>query len=150
MIRATRKTIAAAVGAALLGAMAPAAAWAAQDDDVIAYRQNLMKAVDAQTAALGMILSGAVPPDNLVSHLDTIALIAASMPASFEPKVVGGESSAEVWAKWADFSERINTFAANTAKVAKIAREQGQDAIMSDLAVALSCKACHDVYRTKK
>lgn len=127
-----------------------AAASAAEDKDIIEYRQHIMKSLDAQTAVLGMILSGAAPEDNLVSHLDTIALIAQGSLQSFEAKVPGGESTPEVWAKWADFSQRMNTFAAATAKVAKTAREQGKDAIMGDIAVALSCKSCHDIYRVKK
>lgn len=123
---------------------------AADESDAIAYRQHIMKAMDAQTAALGMILSGAIPPENLVSHLDAIAQMAATGLDSFKPKVPGGESSPDVWAKWADFETRMNAFAANTAKVAKIARDQGQDAVMSELATALSCKSCHDLYRAKR
>lgn len=138
------------IAAALSGGVAPLAANAAEDKDAIAYRQHIMKALDAQTAALGMTLSGAIPPDNLVSHLETIAAIAASALDSFKLKVPGGESNPEVWAKWSDFESRMNAFAANTAKVAKLGREQGQDAIMSDLTNALSCKPCHDLYRTKQ
>lgn len=125
------------------------AASAAEDKDTIEYRQHIMKSLDAQVAILGMILSGAAPEDNLVSHLDTIAMIAQGALQSFEAKVPGGESSPEVWAKWADYSQRMNSFAAATAKVAKIAREQGKDAIMGEVAGALSCKSCHDVYRKK-
>lgn len=121
----------------------------ADDKDTIEYRQHIMKSLDAQVAILGMILSGAAPEDNLVSHLDTIALIAQGSLQSFQAKVPGGESTPEVWTKWADFSQRMDTFAAATLKVAKIAREQGKDAIMGEVAGALSCKSCHDVYRTK-
>lgn len=133
----------------MAGLLAPFAA-AADDKDTIDYRQRGMRAMDAQVAALGMVLSGAIPDDNLVSHLDTIAELASGSLKSFEAKVQGGESSPAVWEKWADYSQRMQTFAAATAKVAKIAREQGKDAIMSELAPALSCKSCHDVYRLKK
>ncbi|MCA0201120.1 MAG: cytochrome c [Proteobacteria bacterium] len=132
---------------AVLGGAANALA--AEDKDLIDYRQHIMKSLDAQVAILGMILSGAAPEDNLVSHLDTIALIAQGTLQSFEAKAPGGESSPEVWAKWPDFSQRMNAFAAATAKVAKMAREQGKDAIMGEVAGALSCKSCHDVYRVK-
>ncbi|MGE3476362.1 MAG: cytochrome c [Rhodospirillaceae bacterium] len=127
-----------------------ASALAAEDKDTIEYRQHIMKALDAQVAVLGMILSGAAPEDNLQSHLDTIALISQGALQSFEAKVPGGESTPEVWTKWADFQQRMNTFAAATVKVATIMREQGKDAIMSEVAPALSCKSCHDVYRVKK
>ncbi len=134
----------------LVAIMAGSASAYADDKDTIEYRQHIMKALDAQVAVLGMILSGAAPEDNLLSHLDTIALIAQGSLQSFQAKAPGGDSSPEVWAKWDDFSKRMNTFAAATAKVAKIAREQGKDAIMSEVAPALSCKSCHDVYRVKK
>jgi len=147
----TRRAIkAAAIATVLFSTLSPIAAGAAEDKDVIAYRQGIMKALDAQTAALGMMLSGAIPPDNLVSHLETIALIAASSLESFRPNVPGGESNPEVWAKWADFETRMNDFSTNIAKVAKLGKEQGQDAIMNDLAPALSCKSCHDHYRKKQ
>lgn len=142
--------ITAVIATLLFSAVAPLPASAAEDKDTIEYRQHIMKALDAQTAALGMTLSGAIPPDNLVSHLETIALIAAGALDSFKLKVPGGESNPEVWTKWADFEARMNAFATNTAKVAKLGREQGQDAVMSDLATALSCKSCHDLYRTKQ
>ena len=128
---------------------AVSSARAAEDKDAIEYRQHVMRSLDAQTAVLGMILSGAVPDDNLVNHLETIALIAQVSLATFDAKVPGGESSPEVWAKWPDFSERMKTFATNTAKVAKMAKEQGKDAIMGELTGALTCKSCHDVYRKK-
>lgn len=143
------KNVIGAACLALCGMGLPLSA-SADDKDVIAYRQHIMRALDAQTAALGMVLSGAVPEDNLVSHLETIAVSAQAGLASFEAKIAGGESSPDVWAKWPDFSTRMNAFAANTAKVAKMAREQGKDAIMGEIATALSCKSCHDAYRVKK
>jgi cytochrome c556 len=133
---------------AICAAAAPPIA-AAEDKDAIEYRQHVMKSLDAQTAVLGMILSGAVPDDNLVNHLETIAMIAQHTLATFEAKVPGGESNPEVWSKWPDFSDRMKTFATNTARVAKIAKEQGKDAIMSELTGALTCKSCHDTYRAK-
>jgi cytochrome c556 len=150
MTRAGRIVRTLVLAAPLFAAILPFPIKAAEDKDAIEYRQHIMRAMDAQTAALGMTLSGAIPPDNLVSHLETIALIASSALDSFKPKVPGGESSPEVWAKWADYEARMNTFAAATAKIAKLGREQGPDAVMSDLATALSCKSCHDVYRLKK
>jgi cytochrome c556 len=122
----------------------------AEDEDVIEYRQHIMKTLEAQSAALGQILSGAVPDDNLVAHLDTLALTASTALRSFEPKVQGGESKPEVWAKWPDFSKRMKDFADKTAQTAKIAKQQGKEAATEHVMEALSCKSCHDVYRAKK
>lgn len=144
----TFKSGLAAFGVLLVSAVP--AAQSAEPKDAIDYRQHVMRAMDAQTAALGMTLSGAIPDDNLVSHLETIALIAAGALASFEAKVPGGESSPDVWTKWDDFSQRMTAFASATAKAAQTAREQGKDAVMGEIAAALSCKQCHDAYRVKK
>lgn len=135
---------------ALGTSLIPWSASAAEENDNIKYRQHVMRALDAQTAVVGMILSGAVPEDNFVSHLDSIALMASGALAGFEAKVPGGESSPDVWEKWPDFSQRMKSFAESTARAAKIAREQGKDAVMGEIASALSCKSCHDVYRLKK
>ena len=142
------KNFAAAV---VLAALAPITqAYAYDDKDVIDYRQHVMKALDEQTAAFGMVVSTLVENDNAISHLETIALTAKTALKSFEPKVAGGESKPEVWAQWKDFSDRMNAFAVATEKLVQTARTQGQAAMMQDMVGALACKGCHDVYRNKK
>jgi cytochrome c556 len=133
------------LGLALLPALTPAAA---ADKDVVAYRQHIMKTLNEQTAALGQILSGVVPDDNVLSHLDALALTASTALKAFEPKVPGGESKPEVWSNWADFSKRMKDFAEKTALMAKAGREEGKDAGLTHAIDALSCKSCHDTYST--
>jgi cytochrome c556 len=122
----------------------------ADDQDVIDYRRHIMETLKSQTAALGMIMSGAIPDDNAVAHIDNIALTAATALKSFEPKVEGGDAKPEVWSQWDDFSSRMNDFAAKTAAMSKTAHEQGKDEALLQAMDALSCKQCHDVYRVKK
>ena len=109
-----------------------------------------METLKAQTAALGMIMSGAIPDDNVVAHIDIIAETAATALKAFEPKVEGGDAKAEVWAKWDDFSARMNEFAAKTAAMSKTAHEKGKDEALLQAVDALTCKQCHDDYRVKK
>lgn len=123
---------------------------AADDQDVIDYRRHIMETLDAQTAALGMIMSGAIPDDNVVAHMDIIAQAAATALKAFEPKVEGGDARPEVWARWDDFSARMNDFAAKTATMAKTAHEQGKDEALLLAMDALTCKQCHDDYRIKR
>jgi cytochrome c556 len=127
----------------------PAAA-AGDDQDVIDYRKHIMNTLDAQVAALGMIMSGAIPDDNAVAHLDIIARAAATSLKSFEPRVEGGDAKPEVWSQWDDFSARMNEFAERTAAMAKTAHEQGKDEALLQAMDALTCKQCHDTYRVKK
>ncbi len=122
----------------------------ADDQDVIDYRRHIMETLKAQTAALGMIMSGAIPDDNAVAHMDIIAEAASTALKAFEPRVEGGDARAEVWAKWDDFSARMNAFAEKTAAMAKTAHEQGKDEALLQVMDALTCKQCHDDYRVKK
>lgn len=122
----------------------------ADDEDTIAYRKHIMKTLDEQTAAIGMIFSGAIPDTNLQLHMDAIAAAAAQGLSAFEPNVPGGDAKPEVWSNWEDFSRRMNEFAEKTASMAKVAREEGTDHA-AELAVdALDCKGCHKVYNSKR
>ena len=122
----------------------------ADDQDVIDYRRHIMETLKAQTAALGMIMSGAIPDDNAVAHIDIIAETAATALKAFGPKVEGGDAKADVWSKWDDFSAHMNEFAAKTAAMSKTAHEKGKDEALLQAVDALTCKQCHDVYRVKK
>ena len=137
------------VAAAVAGLQFSAGAQA-DNQDVIDYRQYIMNTLNEQAAALGEILSGAIPDDNVVSHMDALALTASTALKAFVPKVPGGEARPEVWSQWDDFSRRMNDFAQQTASMAKIAHTQGKDAALAKVMDALSCKKCHDSYRREK
>jgi cytochrome c556 len=134
--------------ATLLGGFAMPAP--ADDADVIAYRQHIMKTLNEQSAALGQILSTAVPDDHVVQHLEAVALTASTALKAFEPKVPGGEAKPDVWKNWPDFAERMQQFAQKTSEVADIAKKEGKDAAVERLFDALTCKSCHDEYREEK
>jgi cytochrome c556 len=122
----------------------------ADDRDVVDYREHVMNTLNEQSEAIGQILSGAVPLDNLAEHLNAIALTASIAVKAFQPKVLGGEAKPDVWANWPDFAKRMNEFARNTAQIAKAAKEPGQGGMNEMIIDALSCKACHDLYRRDK
>ena len=151
------KSAATNIGAAtrvalLLGTVALAGAQpaAADDQDVITYRQLIMKQLDAETEALGMIVAGQIPPDSLASLAKAISYSAKAAGKAFESNVPGGEAKPEVWQKWADFSKRMQAFGKKTEEMAK-ASEGGNVATVTELMVdALPCKQCHDQYRNKK
>jgi cytochrome c556 len=91
-----------------------------------------------------------VPDDNVIAHMDALAITASTALKAFEPKVPGGQAKPEVWSNWTDFSKRMNEFAQGTAAMAKLAHEQGKDAGLAKVMDALSCKKCHDTYRQEK
>jgi cytochrome c556 len=122
----------------------------ADDQDAVSYRQLIMKELDAESAALGMIVSGQVPPDALSLQAKAIANSAKSALKAFEPKVPGGSAKPEVWSKWDDFSKRMQTFAQKSEEMAKVSEGGNVQAVTELMIAALPCKDCHDTYRTKK
>ena len=121
-----------------------------EDQDTIDYRELIMKQLDAESAALGMISSGQIPPDSLSLQAKAIANSAKSALKAFEPRVPGGEAKPEVWTKWDDFSKRMQTFAQKTEEMAKVSESGNVQKVTELMVDALACKACHDVYRNKK
>jgi cytochrome c556 len=122
----------------------------AEDQDVIDYRQLIMKQLDAESAALGMIVAGQIPPDSMALEAKSIANGAKAALKAFEPKVVGGEAKAQVWVKWDDFSQRMQTFVRNTEEMSKAADSGNLSRVTELIVTALPCKECHDVYRKEK
>ena len=125
----------------------------AQDSDpqdVITYRELIMKELDAEAAALGLMVAGQIPPDNLTLQAKAAAAAARSALKAFEPKVPGGEAKPEVWANWADFARRMQAFAQGAEEMAKASEGNNLQAVSSLIVTALPCKECHDTYRNKK
>jgi cytochrome c556 len=122
----------------------------ADDQDAIDYRQLIMKEMDAESAALGMIVAGQIPPDTLALQARALANGAASAVKAFEAKVPGGEAKPDVWSNWDDFLKRMQVFAQKSAEMAK-ASEKGDVQAVSELMIAaMPCKECHEKYRIKK
>jgi len=131
-------------------AAAAAPAFASDPTDVIDYRKHIMKTLGAETQAMMMSLQGKAPAENFTLHAQALASAASTALIAFEPKVPGGESKPEVWAKWDDFSKKMKELAANTADLAKTAQAGGAAAAGPKLQTALTCKGCHDTYREQK
>ena len=123
----------------------------ADDQDVIEYRQHIMIAMDEHAAMLGQIVSYAIPNDNVIVHLESLALIASTALKAFEPKVPGGEAKPEIWSDWVDFSEHMNEFSEKISEAARLAKEvRGKDDALIDILDVMTCKSCHEVYREEK
>jgi cytochrome c556 len=143
------KVFGAAVAALAMFAGLPALQ-AAEDKDVIDYRQNLMKSLGAHSGALGAILQNKVAyGDNLAHHADAIAAAAAAAQLAFKDEVVGGTSSAAVWEDWDDFSARFAQLEKAAMEVSAAAKEGGMAAAGPKVGAMFICKDCHDNYRTK-
>jgi cytochrome c556 len=121
----------------------------ADEEEDIDYRQHIMKTMDEQMAAIQQIVQHKVPADNFATHLQVLAVTAATAKAAFTPASAGGRAKPEVWSKWADFSKRLDELTAASAALAKSASEGGLTPTAAKLDT-LKCQGCHDTYRQKK
>ncbi len=133
---------------ALLGAAAHAES---DPEDIIKYRQNVMKANGAHMAATGAILQGKVGyKARLGEHAKALVAINKDIPGLFPKGSDFGDTKAldAVWSKRADFEKRAK---ASQVKADAFAKAAGS----GDLKLASakfkelsdSCKACHKDYR---
>lgn len=120
----------------------------AADKDVIDYRINIMASIGKQSAALGAVLQGKVPPDNLGGHARSIHVAVQQARKAFVPNVPGGTSKPDVWTNWKDFDERFAKLEAVSLEVAELADKGDRAGAQAKVKEMLTCKTCHDVYRT--
>ncbi len=139
-----------AAGVALLAATTLSGIARADNQDVIDYRQHIMKTLGEQAQSLNMLIQGKGPAENAALHVQIMAVTAATVEAAFKEKVAGGESKADVWGKWDDFSKRAKELSANMADLAKTAQAGGLEAVKGKMATAMTCKGCHETYREQK
>lgn len=133
-------------GVALATLLAVSATVFADDQDVIDYRQHVMKSMGEQLAAIHMILDKKAPADSLAVLMKALAVTATQAEKSFEPKVPGGNSKPVVWSSWPDFAKQLDTLVASTSELAKTAQSGGAAALGPKLGSALNCQSCHDTY----
>lgn len=127
------------------------AASAADDEEIIKYRKNVMKAYAAHMAAAGAIVQGKVDAKGqLGNHAKAMEATTQDIAGMFPAGSDFGETNAldTVWSKRADFDKRAKDTQAKAAAFAKAAG--GGDAAAKFKDLSDSCKACHKDYRKEQ
>lgn len=142
-----------AVGS-ILALLLPMALHAAEPDDIIKYRQNMMKAIGGHTAAAGAIVHGKVDYKNqLPMHAHALLALTSDIPALFPKGSDFGDTKAkdEVWSNRAEFENRAKNAKDKVATFAKAVQGGNQQAMASSfMKMGESCKACHKDFRKKE
>ncbi len=138
---------------ALLGVLVAGAAWAADPEEVIKYRQAAMKALGGHTTAMSQIVRGKVPFNGqLEGHAQAAASLTQDIPAMFPAGSDFGESDArpEVWKKRAEF-EKVAGDSSKAAGALAAAVRSGDSAAAGKAfdGFAQTCKGCHQGFREK-
>lgn len=146
-----------------LGAMtvlvaAPAVTRAASSpENVVKYRQTVMKAIGAHMGGIGAVLKGEVDygPKHIEEHAEAINGMAQILADAFREDVgtSGGETAAkqEIWSDWNDFVAKAKGLEEAAGNLGDLA-EGGDMAAIGDGVKALggACGACHNTFRVKK
>lgn len=125
-----------------------------EPEDVIKYRQNVMKANGAHAAAAAAILQGKVGfKKDLADHAKALQAINRDVAALFPKGSDFGDTKAldAVWSKRADFEKRAKDAQTKADAFAKAAG--GNDMKLATAKfkeLSDSCKACHKDYRKEE
>lgn len=127
---------------------------ASAQDDAIAQRKAVFKAMGAATAPAGAALQGKAPFDlaKVQAALDNYQKSGAQLPGLFpDNSKTGGETEAlpAIWENKADFNGRFAKLAAD-AKAAKAAITDEASFKAEFPKVLASCGGCHKAYRVVK
>jgi cytochrome c556 len=133
--------------------LAPLALSAAEPEDIIKYRQSVMKAIGGHASAAGAIVQGKVDyKSDLLEHARSLQALTRNIPALFPKDSDFGETKAkdEVWSKRADFEKAAKDTKAKVEVFAKAVQGSNQQTIAASFKdVGESCKACHKDFRKK-
>jgi len=130
------------------------AAFAAEPEDIIKYRQNVMKSQGAHLAAAGAIINGKVDfKGQLGDHAKALQATTKDIPSLFPKDSDFGETKAldAVWQKNADFQKLAKDTQQKAGALAKaVAANDSKNYGARFKDVADSCKACHKDFRKEE
>jgi len=124
---------------------------AAEPEDIIKYRKNIMKAIGGHTSAAAAIVQGKVNyKTHLAEHAHALQSLTTDIPALFPKDSDFGKTNAKdaVWSKRADFEKAAGNAKKSIQAFAQAVQAGKQDAIQTSFKeVGESCKACHKDFR---
>ena len=143
--------------AAVLGVVAVAGAAYAQakPEDLLKYRQGVMRAVAFQNGPLNAFAKGEAPWSPAMAqkavNMAALAVIAGDIFSPASQNIPNSDAKPEIWSKADDFKKALTAFQTETAKLAELARGGNAEAIKAQIpAVGKTCGGCHDTFRVKR
>jgi cytochrome c556 len=143
------------LGVAALLALPVMAGAESDPEDIIKYRQNVMKSNGANMGAMAAILQGKVPEykDRLDDHARGVQAGTKNIPALFPKGSDFGETEAleSVWKDTAGFKKRADDTSKKADALAKAVAGGDRKAIEARFKeLSDSCKACHKDFRKEQ
>ena len=144
------------VGASAAAAIAAGigAAWAdGHSENVIKYRQNVMRAIGGHTGSIAAVVKGEVDfTGHVAAHADSIAALSGAVLEMFPQGTDSGadtRAKPDIWQDWDGFTEAAEAFEAAAGNLAQAAAGGDQAAIAAAFGdLGKSCGGCHRPFRT--
>jgi cytochrome c556 len=137
----------------LLLVQAPTAHGAEQSaDGVIAYRQNVMRALGGHMGAMALILKGEVgAAKDLRVHADSVIGLAGLVPSLFPVGSDSGRTNAlpEIWLEPARFQQRVSELRRAVDGFRRGVGGSRREFARGFQGLAAACKDCHDGYKSE-
>ncbi|MDH3473736.1 MAG: cytochrome c [Rhodospirillales bacterium] len=149
--------IIAALAAGLALGLAAQGAAAQSSENLVKYRQSVMKAIGGHTGAIAAVVKGEVAyGDHVAGHARGIKEMSLIVQDIFPPE--SGPDSfketralAKIWAEPDKFKEAVGAFRKAAADFAEVAEGGDMAAIGDGLgALGKSCGGCHKPFRAEK
>ena len=125
-----------------------------EPENVIKYRQNVMRAITGHIAAIAGVLKGEVTyAEHIVAHARAMHATSMMIPDIFPAGSGVGETRAkpEIWQNWSKFETAAKTLETATGELARVAESGDMAAIGAQLGkVGEACGGCHKPFRTEK
>ncbi len=122
-------------------------------EDVIKYRQNIMKTISAHHKSLKLLSAGRITQsEQWLPQAQGLNNMAKMLPTAFPEESDFGDTDAKesIWENKADFNKKADALVKLSGKLVSLI-EQGEQKQVSELLpeVSQSCKNCHRDYREK-
>lgn len=141
---------------AALAAGVGAASAADESENVIKYRQNVMRSIGGHTGAIGAVMKGEVSyGSHVAAHAESIAATSQLIIDMFpEGTLTGAETAAkpEIWQDWDTFREKANDLQTAASNLVQVVNGGGDmDAVGAAFGdVGKACGGCHRPFRVKR
>ena len=150
------KKLSAVLGIAVALGLSSQALAVDEPENVIKYRQSVMKAVGGHMASIAGVVKGEVSfTGHVAAHANSINALSKTVTAAFPKGTDNGSYKTaalpKIWEDWAGFekaAQALDAASANLASVAASGDKQKIAAAFGDLGKA--CGGCHKPYRVKQ
>lgn len=122
-------------------------------DDVIKYRQNMMKTISMHYKSLKLLSAGRITqPEQWLPQAQGLNNMAKMVPTAFPEESDFGDTDAKeaIWENKPDFNEKADALIKFSGKLVSLI-ENGEQKQVPELMreISQSCKDCHKKYREK-